>query len=246
MVVPCSSAATQQTLLSEGNPKGWCPFSRISALLVAHLARLNHAPRALNFTKTDISGGTNKFETASNNMTPKLHRQFLKTAGEFAPELRTHMQRLGPVQIPNRKPLGLPKFLARVIIGQQLSTKAARTIWSRIQTAARDADQRIPHFFCEANVDAIRACGASGNKAKALLAINEAYADGRISAARLRKMDFDTRSATLRDLHGVGQWTVDMASMFYFGDTDIWPDGDLAVRAHIPQLSQCQTITQNG
>ena len=67
MVMPCSSAATQQTLFSGGNPKGWCPFSRISALLVAHLAMLNHAPRALNCTKTVTSGGMNNIETASRN-----------------------------------------------------------------------------------------------------------------------------------------------------------------------------------
>jgi len=162
-------------------------------------------------------------------MTPKLHRQFLDLAGEFSPELRGHMRDLGPIQIPNRKHLGIAQFLARIIIGQQLSTKAAHTIWSRIKTAARDADERIPQYFSENNFDELRACGASGNKAKALLAINEAYADGRIAPARLRRMDFDSRSAALLELRGVGQWTVDMASMFYFGDTDIWPEGDLAV-----------------
>ena len=49
-------------------------------------------------------------------MTPKLHRQFLDIAGEFSPELRGHMRDLGPVQIPNRKHLGIAQFLARVII----------------------------------------------------------------------------------------------------------------------------------
>ena len=48
-----------------GNPQGWCPFSRISALLVARLAMLNHTPRALTCTKTVTSGITNNFETAS-------------------------------------------------------------------------------------------------------------------------------------------------------------------------------------
>jgi DNA-3-methyladenine glycosylase II len=139
------------------------------------------------------------------------------------------MRHLGPVEMPLRKHLGLPQFLARVIIGQQLSTKAAHTIWSRIRTAARDADERIPQYFREENVDTLRACGASGNKVKALLAINEARADGRLAPAKLRRMGFDERSALLLDLRGVGQWTVDMASMFYFGDSDIWPEGDLAV-----------------
>ena len=42
-------------------------------------------------------------------------------------------------------------------------------------------------------------------------------------------MDAAERSALLLELRGVGQWTVDMASIFYFGDPDIWPAGDLAV-----------------
>lgn len=162
-------------------------------------------------------------------MTPKLHREFLRLAGDVSPELRDHMRRLGPLTMPNRKPLGIAQFLARVIIGQQLSTKAARTIWGRIKTAADASGEKIPGFFSADNLATLRACGASGNKAKALIAINEAHSDGRIRAARLRRLDPEARYATLKELHGVGQWTIDMAAMFYFGDTDVWPEGDLAV-----------------
>ncbi len=162
-------------------------------------------------------------------MTPQLYRHFLSTAGEISPRLREHMQHVGPVQIPSRKHMGLAKFLARVIIGQQLSTKAARTIWTRIEDAARDAEEGIPAFFRAPNVATLRACGASGNKAKALVAICEAHADGRIASARLRRLDAEERRRVLLELHGVGTWTVDMASMFYFGDRDVWPAGDLAV-----------------
>ncbi len=162
-------------------------------------------------------------------MDAKLHRQFLTLAGEFSPQMQDHIKRLGPVTIPNRKHLGIAHFLAQIIIGQQLSTKAAHTIWSRIKGAARDADQRIPQFFSAENTATLRACGASGNKAKALLAIHDAHREGRLSSTRLRRLDFDTRCNTLLEIRGVGQWTVDMASMFYFGETDIWPDGDLSV-----------------
>jgi len=165
----------------------------------------------------------------ADSMTPKLHREFLAIAADISPRLRTHMRELGPVRIPNRRHLGLAQFLARVIIGQQVSTKAANTIWSRIKIAAREAEQKIPQFFTAENAATLRSCGASGNKTKALLAINEAYADGRITAAGLRRLDESERRQTLLALHGVGQWTVDMASMFYFGDRDIWPLGDLAV-----------------
>lgn len=162
-------------------------------------------------------------------MTPQLYRALLATASEVSPALHDHMRQLGPVTMPNRKPLGIAQFLARVIIGQQLSTKAANTIWNRIKAAANESEQRIPAFFTAENLATLRACGASGNKAKALLAINEAHSDGRIAAARLRRLEPAARDAALRDLHGVGQWTIDMAGMFYFGDPDVWPEGDLAV-----------------
>ena len=162
-------------------------------------------------------------------MTPKLHRTLLATAADVSPALHNHMRQLGPVTMPNRKPLGIAQFLARVIIGQQLSTKAANTIWNRIRTAAKDSEQRIPAFFTQENLATLRACGASGNKAKALLASNEAHNDGRIAAARLRRLEPAARDAALKELHGIGQWTIDMAAMFYFGDTDVWPEGDLAV-----------------
>ena len=162
-------------------------------------------------------------------MTPKLHKRILKLSAGISPDLHSHIKRLGPLQLPNRKHLGIAKFLARVIIGQQLSTKAAHTIWSRIQLAARESNRGIPHFFIDDNVATLRACGASGNKAKALLAINEARQDGRLAPARLRRLDAEERAHVLRELHGVGQWTIDVASMFYFGDTDVWPSGDLTV-----------------
>jgi DNA-3-methyladenine glycosylase II len=162
-------------------------------------------------------------------MTPKLHRRFVKLSGEFSPQLQQHIKRVGPIGLDSRKHLGIAQFLARVIIGQQVSTKAAATIWGRVKDAARESDQKIPGFFCEANVNTLRACGVSGNKTKALLAINEACVDRRLSPARLRRLDAEARAATLIDIRGVGQWTVDMALMFYFGETDIWPEGDLSV-----------------
>jgi DNA-3-methyladenine glycosylase II len=162
-------------------------------------------------------------------MTPKLHRQFVKLSGEFSPELQQLIKQVGPIEMPSRKHLGIAQFLARVIIGQQVSTKAAATIWGRVKIAASDSKQKIPGYFCAANVDALRACGVSGNKTKALLSINEACEDGRLRPATLRRLDVEARAATLIELRGVGQWTVDMASMFYFGDTDVWPEGDLSV-----------------
>ena len=64
-VVLCSSAATRPAPFSGGNPKGRQLFSCISALLVAYLAELNHAPRALNCTKIAAGAHANNVEISS-------------------------------------------------------------------------------------------------------------------------------------------------------------------------------------
>ena len=162
-------------------------------------------------------------------MSRTLHREFINTAATFSKPLATDLRAAGPITIPDRRGRGLSQFLARVIIGQQLSTKAAATIWDRLLVAAKSSGDGIPAFFDPANEDALRACGVSNNKARALYAIHEAKRDGILEPRKLRRLDIEARHARLIELRGVGKWTADIANLFYFRETDVWPDGDLAV-----------------
>lgn len=121
------------------------------------------------------------------------------------------------------------RFLAREIIGQQLSIFAARAIWRRVEECLRERGEGIPQFLNASNAKALRACGVSPNKVRALLALNAAYEAGKLNTRKLARMDHVTRSAELAGIWGIGQWTCDMASIFFFGDADVWPSGDRAV-----------------
>ena len=84
-------------------------------------------------------------------MNKSLHRQFIKTAEEFSPQLSSDIKTTGMIMIPSRKHQGIGEFLSRVIIGQQLSTKAAATIWQRVREAGKSEHTRVIDYFTEKN-----------------------------------------------------------------------------------------------
>jgi len=159
-----------------------------------------------------------------------IHSRFLDIASGISAPLAEALEAVGPNSFPEQEDKGLGHFLSRAVIGQQLSTKAARSIWARVESAALSAGVGIPQYFDENRFEALRTCGASRNKIKALLSLHEAEREGLLCGQTLRRLDHDTRSQQLTAIWGVGQWTCDMASIFYCRCPDIWPEGDMAVQ----------------
>lgn len=164
-----------------------------------------------------------------------IHKRFIETARELSPALTAALERAGPQQMRNRADMPFAEYLCRAIVGQQLSTAAARTIWDRVVASANGA-QVLDHFR-EENARLLRDCGMSGAKVKAVTAIAETHRTIGLDTKRLRAMDYATRTETLTAIWGVGQWTADMMSMFYFGEEDVWPDGDVAARKTLERLT---------
>jgi DNA-3-methyladenine glycosylase II len=160
----------------------------------------------------------------------KLHAAFVEKATAISPPLGSALTQVGPVWFPSREDTGLPVQLARIIVGQQLSTKAARSIWAKVEAAVAVAGVPLEMFLHEDNRSTLQLCGLSANKAKALLCIGAATAAGKLDAGRVRAMEHQARSAHLSEIWGIGQWTCDMISIFYCHDEDVWPMGDLAVQ----------------
>lgn len=159
----------------------------------------------------------------------EIHHRFVGLAEGFSPALASDLEAVGPLTLPERSADGLGRFLSRAVVGQQLSTAVARVIWSRIEALAPDAGEEILEVFQPDNADALRACGVSRAKVKALTAIREAAMAGWLGEEALRAMAPDERGRQLKAIWGIGQWTCDMAAIFHFGDLDIWPEGDAAV-----------------
>ena len=119
--------------------------------------------------------------------------------------------------------------LVESVISQQLSVKAADTIYGRLRTVV--GGDVTPHAVRAVPDFAVREAGVSGAKLKTIRGISEAAASARIDVERLHEIDDDHVIAEqLTSLWGVGRWTVDMFMMGQLGRLDVWPVGDLGVR----------------
>ena len=147
-------------------------------------------------------------------------------------KLATWMKRIGPIA-PDprwRKSFDPVDALARAILYQQLSGKAAATIVGRVETAIGS-----DRFHCDTldRIDdaALRACGVSGNKTLALRDL--ALRESRGEIPELRRMSTMAEAdivAALVPIRGIGRWTVEMMLMFRLGRPDVLPIDDLGIR----------------
>ncbi len=160
--------------------------------------------------------------------TEAAHAHLLKCDRKLA----RWMRKIGPLA-PDprwRKSFDPVDALARAILYQQLSGKAAATIVGRVE-AAIDSTR----FHCDTlgRIDdlALRACGVSGNKMLALRDLAAREARGEIpDLRRMSTMDNDAIIAALVPVRGIGRWTVEMMLMFRLGRPDVLPVDDLGIR----------------
>ena len=122
--------------------------------------------------------------------------------------------------------------LVRSIVGQQLSTKAARTIYERVSELFGGRTP-TPRELLEVDPELIRAAGLSRAKVAYLRDLAEHIEDGELELHKLTELDGlpdDEVSARLVAVKGLGQWTVDMFLIFHLGRPDVLPVGDLGIR----------------
>ena len=146
--------------------------------------------------------------------------------------LAAWIRRLGPLG-PDprwRRSFDPVDALARAILYQQLSGKAAATIVSRVE-AALGAERLHCDTLDRVDDATLRACGVSGNKALALRDLAARERRGEIpDLRRMSTMDADAIIAALVPVRGIGRWTVEMMLMFRLGRPDVLPVDDLGVR----------------
>ncbi|MBS1871180.1 MAG: DNA-3-methyladenine glycosylase 2 family protein [Actinobacteria bacterium] len=120
--------------------------------------------------------------------------------------------------------------LVRSIVGQQLSTKAARTIYNRL-CERYGGRTPTPAELIADDLDALRlAAGLSRAKASYLKSLAEHVVSGELELERFDDMPDAEVATELIAVKGLGQWTVDMYLMFHLGRPDVLPVGDLGIR----------------
>jgi DNA-3-methyladenine glycosylase II len=125
--------------------------------------------------------------------------------------------------------------LARAIVGQQISVKAADTIWRRFVALVEEAPQRgfprlAPPRVAAQAMQALRACGLSQRKAEYLTDLADHFASGRLDPGRWKKLDDEALIAALVDVKGIGRWTAEMFLMFHELRPDVLPLDDIGLQ----------------
>ena len=117
--------------------------------------------------------------------------------------------------------------LARIVVGQQLSTASANAIWSRLSGAY---DPFHHDSIWRATSAGLAKLGLSAAKIKTLKLLAAELQSARLDLDSLGGLDADEAHAILTALHGVGPWTADVYLLFCLGHSDAWPAGDLALQ----------------
>src|SRR5438445_4605708 len=121
--------------------------------------------------------------------------------------------------------------LAESIAYQQLSGKAAATIWGRVRALYPRKKYLDPKLVLATPDEKLRAAGLSRSKIAALKDLAAKTIDGTVPSARsLAKMTDEEIIERLITVHGIGRWTVEMLLLFDLGRPDVWPVDDYGVR----------------
>ena len=154
----------------------------------------------------------------------EAYRSLLKVSKEkkFI-KLEKYLQQSKSIEI-KLSSLPLVEYLASVVVSQQLSTKAAKTIWSRVHPI-------VKNYTDYENLEiTLREAGLSISKANYVIGlIGNSYLSSLQRADLLEKSSIELEK-TLIDNKGIGPWSVNMTRMFYLGDADVMPINDLGIK----------------
>jgi DNA-3-methyladenine glycosylase II len=119
--------------------------------------------------------------------------------------------------------------LARAIVGQQLSTKAARSIWERLVDILGGSFPQ-PADLLAADPESLREAGLSWSKVGFLRDLADRVETGRLDLARLGELPDEDVIAELIEIKGIGSWTAEMFLIFHLGRPDVVSTGDQGIR----------------
>jgi DNA-3-methyladenine glycosylase II len=116
--------------------------------------------------------------------------------------------------------------LFRTIVGQQVSTHAARAIWARVETRC---DPVTPEKLLRLRESTLRAAGLSRQKILYARSLAREIASGRLMLGELARMEEEDAINQLIRVKGIGRWSAEIYLLFALGRADVWPVDDLAL-----------------
>lgn len=139
--------------------------------------------------------------------------------------MRRLIQESGPEVL---QPRGDPyQTLARSIVGQQISVKAAASVWSRFETRCKGKVE--PLKVSRMRISSLRECGLSARKAEYLKDLSSRFVDGSLDPQHWIERDDESVIASLIQVRGIGRWTAEMFLIFNLLRPDVWPLDDIGL-----------------
>lgn len=133
--------------------------------------------------------------------------------------------------------------LAKSIVGQQLSVKAAQTIWGRLEELCSTVS---PEKILEQSEDLLRSIGVSRAKAQYLKNLSIAVSNGDTCLEDLDKLRDEEIINLLTSIKGIGNWTAEMFLIFSLGRLDVFSHGDVGLKRAMSWLyNKGETIDSN-
>lgn len=126
--------------------------------------------------------------------------------------------------------------LARAIVFQQLSGRAAQTIWRRVCSLTPGRDLAPPAGLLELPDEALRGAGLSAAKLAALRDLAQRQVDGRLRLAGVHRWEDEAVVEHLVQVRGVGEWTAQMFLLFRLGRLDVMAPGDMGLQEGLRRL----------
>ena len=152
------------------------------------------------------------------------------------PTMAALIERIGKLDVKTRlrrrkeeRPLDAYGALLRSIVGQQLSTKAARTIYLRVLDLF-GGKTPSPEQLLEAPEQDLRAAGLSGRKTEYIRDLATHVLSGELELDRLEELDDEEVIEEIVAVRGLGRWTAEMFLIFHLERPDVLSGGDLGIR----------------
>lgn len=149
------------------------------------------------------------------------------------PILAATIEQVGPCTL-NRQ-TNRYRNLLRAIVGQQISSAAAKSVFQKLEAAVSSSTLR-PESVSKLTDDELRAVGLSSQKTRYIRDLTDHVLDGRLNLRSLHFKSDDEVIALLTDVKGIGLWTAQMFLMFSLGRPNVFPWGDLGIQVAIRNL----------
>tara|TARA_B100001027_G_C16219415_1_gene309050 strand:+ start:284 stop:886 length:603 start_codon:yes stop_codon:yes gene_type:complete len=166
----------------------------------------------------------------------KIHKYLLKKSEKIT-EIHNLIKSNGVLLI-EKDEISFFDFLVKTIISQQISSKAAKSIWKKVIIMSKSYNLEIKELFNKKNSEKIFAkVGISAQKFGYLKHIHNEISNKRLSEENLKNLEFIKFKKILQSYKGIGDWTCHMVGIFYFGNINIWPKSDLIIKKFIKKVN---------